>query len=183
MDAARRLPAVSVAAILVAAVAGCGGSSSTTTANTPTTTTTTTTSSTTTTSTTTPQLTREQFASKLDDLCKRLAETSARDQAEASKAIDASDYNAAASAFEKLNRTAARFYEQIAALTAPPAEQPAFARYKQAVARGNGLRDRIVPALRARDTEEVSRLSDLADGESKARTKAAIDLGTKHCGT
>jgi hypothetical protein len=44
------------------------------------------------------------------------------------------------------------------------------------------IRRRLVPALRARDSEEVNHLANLANAQRDERTEAAIDLGTKDCG-
>jgi hypothetical protein len=41
----------------------------------------------------------------------------------------------------------------------------------------------MVAALRAGDEEEVNRLANLVHATRNDRTKAALDLGTTHCGS
>lgn len=62
------------------------------------------------------------------------------------------------------------------------ADQAAFARYKTAVQRLANIRERLVPALKARDSEEVDHLSKLGNAQRDKRTEVAIDLDTKNCG-
>jgi hypothetical protein len=45
-----------------------------------------------------------------------------------------------------------------------------------------GLDERLPAAVRANNATEITRLTDLIDGERKPRTEAAVDLGTKNCG-
>jgi hypothetical protein len=48
--------------------------------------------------------------------------------------------------------------------------------------RVHGLSERIYAAGRAGDTQAVVRLSQLVQEDLATRTRAAVDLGTKHCG-
>jgi hypothetical protein len=104
-------------------------------------------------------------------------------QAEYGKAADAGDLAKAASLVEQVNRAAVPFDQEVAKLVPPASEQAAFDRYMTANSRLNGIRERLPAALRARDTETITQLVDLGNGETKARTEAAIDLGTKNCGS
>jgi hypothetical protein len=70
----------------------------------------------------------------------------------------------------------------VAKLTPPAEDKAAFARYMTADKRIDGLRVRFATAIRAKDNTEMTSLSDLVDTETKARTEAALDLGTIHCG-
>lgn len=76
----------------------------------------------------------------------------------------------------------AQFEPELAKLTPPAADQAAFARYKSAVQRLANIRERLVPTLKARDSEEVDHLSKLGNAQRDKRTEAAIDLDTKNCG-
>jgi len=166
------------AVLAVVALAGCGSSSSspTTTASA------TTTETTATTATTAPALTRQQFATKLDDICKRGDTAEKRLEAAYAKAADAGDYAKAASLNEQVNRLAVPFNAEVAKLVPPASEQAAFERYMTANRRLVGVRQRLAAALRARDAETITQLQDVGNTEVKARTVAAIDLGTKNCG-
>jgi hypothetical protein len=163
-------------ALVALVVAGCGGSSKpsgSTAARTATTTST----------PTATTVTREQFAAKLDSICKRGNALVASTQAEVTKAMNAGDYTAAATATEKISRDVMPLEAELAALTPPPSEQAAFARYTQANARISGLRVRLAKALRANDVAQLRELDALAVSEQKRRTTAAIDLGTTECGS
>jgi hypothetical protein len=167
--------------LAVIALAGCGGSTKTVTATAPATGTeaaTTATSGT----TTAAALTHEQFIAKLDDICKRGNAQAQKYKSEAEAAAKASDYAKLATVLQRSKNAEAPFLAEFAQLTPPAADEAAFARYKTANERIKGLEDRAIVALRARDTPEVERLGEQADSERKARTAAAIDLGTKNCG-
>jgi hypothetical protein len=166
------------------AFAGCGGSSSP--SSTTTTTTTTTTSETTTTattSTTVAALTRKEFVAKLDDICKRGNEAAAKSQEQFAKALNDGDSAKAAEALQQFERAAQPFEAELESLDAPPADEAAFARYNAAQARIDGLIDRLIVALKTENFADATRLGTLTTTERNARTRAAIELGTEHCGS
>ena len=131
----------------------------------------------------TTAVTREQFAAKLDDICKRGNTLAAGTQPQVTKAMNAGDYAAAATAAEKINRDLKPLAAELASLTPPPSEQAAFARYTKANARISGLRIRLVQAIKAGDLDQLRELDALVESEQKHRTTAAIDLGTTECGS
>jgi hypothetical protein len=127
------------------------------------------------------QLTPADLAARLDDLC--LRGNAAVKQADASfeQATKARDYIRAAAAMESALREFPPYQLVIQGLTPPAQDRAAFTRYEDLTRRIHGLSERIVAAGRARDTSEVIRLSQLVPEELATRTRAAVDLGTKHC--
>ena len=184
----RRLVVLGAIAMALIALVGCGGSSSSTTAATNSAPSSTSsqapaTTSTTGTTTTTAGLTHEQFAAKLDDICKRGNASQASLEKQYDTAVNANDYAKAASLFEEANRQFQPFEAEVEKLTPPASDRATFERYLTANNRLQGIRERLVPALKARDLEQVQQLVDIGNSQTKTRTEAAIDLGTKNCGS
>lgn len=67
-------------------------------------------------------------------------------------------------------------------LVAPPEDAAAFRRYQRAQGRLVGVYGRLEDMLRSGDTSQVQYLLGLLPGIRKARTTAAIDLGSRRCG-
>jgi hypothetical protein len=194
--ARRLLAAVAAALAALAVLTGCGGSSSSastapsTSASSSTLDATSTTSAPSAATTAAPhhcdpepcQLTRAEFAAKLDDLC--LRGNAAVEQADASfeQATKASDDTKTAAAMESALREFPPYQFAILGLTPPAQARAAFTRYVDLTRRIHGLSERIVAAGRARDTRGVTRLSQRVQEDLATRTRAAVDLGTKHCG-
>lgn len=129
------------------------------------------------------QITRAQFAAKLQYLC--LRGNAALMQADTSfeQATTASDYTKAAAALEVALREFPPYQNAILGLDPPPAQDRAtFARYVDLTRRIHGLSERIAAAGRARDTAQVTDLSQLVKEDLATRARAAVDLGMKHCG-
>ena len=174
--ASRRRAAHTVLVLVGIALAGCGSSaSSSSTKTTPST------PAATTTSTTSAALTHEQFIAQLDDICKRGNQAVDRLNAELDKVAD-TDYAKIASLHEQGVKLTVPYRAEVAKLKPPPEDQATFARYQAANKRIDGISERLVVALRAKDNAELNRLSDLAAAEQKKRTEAALDLGSKNCG-
>jgi hypothetical protein len=129
------------------------------------------------------QLTRAEFAAKLDELCLRGNASVERADATFEQATKASDYMKAAAAMKRALREFPPYQFAILGLTPPAKDSAAFTRYVDLTRRIHGLSDRIVAAGRARDTPEAIRLSQLVQEELATRTSAAVALGTKHCGS
>lgn len=127
------------------------------------------------------QLTRAELAAKLDDLCLRGNAAVQRAHATFEQATKASDYTKAAAAMESALREFPPYQFAILGLTPPAKDRAAFTRYVDLTRRIHGLSDRIVAAGRARDTPKAIRLSQLLQEDLATRTRAAVDLGTKHC--
>ena len=127
------------------------------------------------------QLTRAEFAAKLDALCLRGNDAVKAADATFEQATKASAYTKAAAAMESALREFPPYQFAILGLTPPAQDQAAFTRYVDLTRRIHGLSDRIVAAGRAHDTPEVIRLSQLVQEELATRTRSAVDLGTKHC--
>ena len=128
------------------------------------------------------QLTRAELAAKLDALCLRGNAAVKRADATFEQATKASDYTKAAAAMKAALREFPPYQFAILGLTPPAQDRAAFTRYVDLTRRIHGLSDRIVAAGRTRDTPEAIRLSQLVREELATRTRAAVDLGTKHCG-
>lgn len=128
------------------------------------------------------QLTRAEFAAKLDALCLRGNDAVKAADATFEQATKASDYTKAAAAMETAVREFPPYQFAIQGLTPPAQDEAAFTRYVDLTRRIHGLSDRIVAAGRAHDTPEAIRLSQLVQTELATRTNVAVDLGTKHCG-
>jgi hypothetical protein len=128
------------------------------------------------------QLTRADLAARLDALC--LRGDAAVKQADASfeQATKASDDTKAAAAMTSALLEFPPYQLVIQGLTPPQHDTAAFTRYVDLTTRIHGLAERIVAAGRARDAPEVIRLSQLVQPQLATRTRAAVDLGTKHCG-
>ena len=128
-------------------------------------------------------LSHGEFIAKLDDICKRGNAAAAPYQTEAIRAAHAGDYAKAPTVLQQSSQRTAALKAELLKLTPPADDQAAFGRYKTAVHRIEGLTDRIIRALKASDTAEVTRLGALGDSERKTRTEAALDLGAQHCGS
>jgi hypothetical protein len=128
------------------------------------------------------QLTPADLAARLDALC--LRGDAAVKQADASfeQATRARDYTKAAASMESALRQFPPYQLAVQGLTPPAQDRAAFTRYVDLTQRIHGLSQRIVAAGRTRDTPRVIRLSRLVQEELATRTRAALDLGTKHCG-
>jgi hypothetical protein len=128
------------------------------------------------------QLTHVEFAAKLDALC--LRGNAAVEQAEASleQATKASDYTKAAAAMESALLEFPPYQLAIQGLTPPAQDQAAFTRYVDVTRRIHGLSERIAAEPRARDIPKVIRVAQLVHQQLATRSRAAVDLGTKHCG-
>jgi hypothetical protein len=122
------------------------------------------------------------LAARLDALC--LRGNAAVEQAEVSleQATKASDYTKAAAAMESALRQFPPYQLAIQGITPPPQDTAVFTRYEDLTSRIHGLSERIVTAARARDSAEVIRISQLVQEQLATRTRAAVDLGTTHCG-
>jgi hypothetical protein len=190
MDGGRRsiLAALIVVLLTSVALAGCGGSSSAGSGDTTTTSETTTTTETTT-ETTAVAPTHQEFVAALDSICKRGSEAVTDLQEQWGDALEAGDFARAAGLFKQLQRKVVPFRAELAELVAPPSDEAAFARFKAAtntqfdsLVRIDSLVDRMIPALEASDLTKFKRLVlTVATSARKAR-KAALDLGTEHCG-
>ena len=190
---ARRLFAGVTAALAASVVLiGCGGSSSSSTASTRSSSSYSTPGATSTTVATaaaaplcdpTPcQITRAEFAAKLDYLCLRGNAAVIRADTSFEQATEASDYTKAAAAMESALREFPPYQFAILGLTPPAQDRAAFTRYVDLTRRIHGLSERIVAAGRARETPEVIHLSQLVKEDLPTRARAAVDLGMKHCG-
>jgi hypothetical protein len=122
------------------------------------------------------------LAAKLDALCLRGNAAVTRADATFEQATKPSDYTRAAAAMGTALREFPPYQFAILGLTPPAHDQAAFTRYVDLTRRIHGLSDRIVAAGRAHDTPQAIRLSQLVQQELATRTRAAVDLGTKHCG-
>jgi hypothetical protein len=193
--AVARRPSAAVTAVLtaLAVLTGCGGSSSLSSTASTTSLSSSSTPGATTTSAASKagavhcdpepcELTRALLAAKLDTLCLRGNAAVKRADAIFEQATKASDYTKAAAAMETALREFPPYQFAILGLTPRAQDQAAFTRYVDLTRRIHGLSDRIAAAGRARDTPEAIRLSQLVQEELATRTKAAVDLGTKHCG-
>ena len=105
-------------------------------------------------------------------------------QADASfeQATKASDYTKAAAAMESALRNFPPYQFAVLGLIPSAGDQATFTRYVDLTRRIHGLSERIVAAGRARDAPQVIRVSQLVEEELAMRTRAAVDLGAKHCG-
>jgi len=128
------------------------------------------------------QLSHEELAAELDDLCVR--GNAAVQQADAGfeQATNAGDDTRAAAAMESALREFPPYQSAILGLTPRAQDLAAFTRFVDLTQRIHGLSERIVTAGSARDSLEVNRLSQLVQDELATRTRTAVDLGAKHCG-
>lgn len=129
------------------------------------------------------QITRAEFAAKLDYLCLRGSAALMHADTSFEQATKPSAYTKAAAAMESALREFPPYQNAILGLEPPPAQdRAAFTRYVDLTRRIHELSERIVAAGRARDTPEVSHLSQLVKEDLPTRARAAVDLGMKHCG-
>ena len=133
--------------------------------------------------TTASALTHDEFVAKLDAICESGNAHNAELDKETDKATNANDYAKLAAVLEQRQRLVAPERDSVEQLVAPPADAAAFARYKAMNLRIDGLVDRLIVALKAKDLAEVNRLISLASQAQNKRTNAALDLGTQHCGS
>jgi hypothetical protein len=127
------------------------------------------------------QLTHAELAARLDGLCLRA--NAAIQQADASfeQATNASDYTEAAAAMQSALLDFPPYQLVVQGLVPSRQDQATFTRYTDLTVRIHGLSEQIVAAGRQGDTPEAIRLAQLAQEQLTARTRAATDLGTKHC--
>ena len=184
---------VTAALAALVVVTGCGGSSSSSTASTRSSSSYSTPGATSTTAAraaaaplcdpTPCQITRAEFAAKLDYLCLRGNGAVMRADTSFEHATKASDYTKAAGAMESALGEFPPYQNAILGLEPPPAQdRAAFTRYVDLNRRIYGLSERIVAEGRARDTAEVIHLSQLVKEDLPRRARAGVDLGMKHCG-
>lgn len=129
------------------------------------------------------QITRAEFAAKLDYLCLRGKAAVVQADTSFEHATKASDYTRAAAAMESALLEFPPYQNAILGLEPAPAQdRAAYTRYVDLTRRIHGLSERIVAAGRARDTSGVIHLSQLVKQELPARAGAAVDLGMKRCG-
>ena len=128
------------------------------------------------------QLTHAELAAELDNLCVRGDAEVKQADAGFEQATNASDYARAAAAMESALSEFPPYQLAIQGLTPPPPDTAVFTRYVDLTSRIHGLSERIVAAGRARDTPAIIRLSQLVQEQLAMRTRAAVDLGTTHCG-
>jgi hypothetical protein len=128
------------------------------------------------------QLTRAELAAKLDDLCVRGNAAVRRADVSLERATKPSDYAKAAAAMESALREFPPYQFAILGLTPPAQDRAAFTRYVDLTRRIHGLSERIVAAGRAHNTPAAIHVSQLVQQKLARRTRAAVDLGTKHCG-
>ena len=127
--------------------------------------------------------THEEFVTELDSICERGNRQAAAQQAEYQQAVDANDLPRAGELLATSLAKNETYADELDDLVVPPEDEAAFARYNLERERVQSLSERIATALKASDTQEVLRLSNLADTARDRRTEAAVDLGTTHCGS
>jgi hypothetical protein len=129
------------------------------------------------------ELSHAELAAEIDDLCVR--GNAAVKQADASfgQATNAGDDTKAAAAMESALREFPPYQAALLGLTPRAQDLAAFTRFVDLNQSIHGLSERIVAAESARHTSEVIRLSQLVQDALATRTRTAVDLGTKHCGT
>lgn len=134
-------------------------------------------------STTTSAPTHAQFVSELDAWCARGNREVAPLVLQFNKAGLANDAEGAAAALQRTIPLRARYDAGLHGMTPSPEDRTQFARFLRDETRIAGLTPRMVAALKARDEEEFNRLANLVHAARNDRTKAALALGTTHCGT
>ena len=128
------------------------------------------------------QLTRAELAAELDALCRRGNPAVKQADASFEQATKATDYTKAAAAMESALREFPPYQLAIQGLTPPPRDKALFTRYEDLTTRIHDLSERMIAAGRAGNTPEVIRVSQLVQEQLVTRAKAAVDLGTTHCG-
>ena len=128
------------------------------------------------------QLTRAELAAKLDALCLRGNAAVERAAISFEQATKASDYAKAGAAMESALLEFPPYQLAIQGLAPPAQERAALTHFEDVSRRIHGLSERIVAAARAGHTAETNRLTRLVQEDLATRTRAAVDLGTKHCG-
>ena len=108
----------------------------------------------------------------MDKLNKRYAEVFA-----------SNDYDAAAKVYARAERITAPWDDAVNKLEVPPEDERRFRRYMALVDRVDGLFHREIRALRQHDAAELARLDALIAQTRNQRTKVAVDLGLKECGS
>lgn len=128
------------------------------------------------------QLTRAELAAKLDALC--LRGNAAVEQADIGfeQATKASDYAKAGAAMASALLEFPPYQLAIQGLAPPARDRAAWTHFEDVTRRIHGLSERIVAAARARHTPETIRLTRLVQEDLATRTRAAVELGSKHCG-
>jgi hypothetical protein len=128
------------------------------------------------------QLTPADLAARLDALCLRGNAAVERADISFEQATKASDYAKAGVAMESALLEFPPYQLAIQGLEPPAQERAAFTRFEDVTRRIHGLSERIVAAARARHTSGTIRLTRLVQEDLAMRTRAAVDLGAKHCG-
>jgi hypothetical protein len=131
----------------------------------------------------TSEPTHAQFVSELDAWCVRGNRRFAPLIQQFNKAGLANDADEAATALQRTIPLRARYDARLRGMTPSSEDRATFARYLRDETRIAGLAPPMVAALKARDEEEFNRLANLVHETRNDRTKAALDLGTTHCGT
>jgi hypothetical protein len=128
------------------------------------------------------QITRAEFAAKLDYLCLRGMPALMGADTSFEHATKASDYTKAAAAMESALLEFPPYQNAMLGLEPAPAHyRAAYTRYVDLTRRIHGLSERIIAAGRAHGSAEVVRLSQLVQEDLATRTRVAGHLGTKHC--
>lgn len=124
--------------------------------------------------------THDDFMVALDRLCKRGAEEARKASARGDEAGDDPDVVATLLDERAVERT--RLTADLAELGAPPEDAANFARYLKLTRQMDGLMPRTADAVRERDVDDMTRLSELMESVENERTTVAIDLGSNECG-
>jgi hypothetical protein len=122
------------------------------------------------------------LAAKLDALCVRGNATVERAGISFERATKASDYTKAGAAMESALLEFPPYQLAIQGLAPPAQDRAALTHFEDVTRRIHGLSERIVAAARARHTADTIRLTRLVQEDLAARARAAVDLGTNHCG-
>ena len=127
-------------------------------------------------------VTHEQFLTKLDTLCKKFdAEESISDRP-FDKAMDAEDYDKAADLWER-NEQQQTFTARLADIEAPREDRKWFYVYARESQARDGVAERVIQAIRDRDTLQILALIKIGQKHRAKKSEAAIMLGSKKCGT
>jgi hypothetical protein len=134
------------------------------------------------TSTTPTTLPHAILVGRLNSICHKGNAALAPLAAKVSALSAANDYSGLANVMASYVGRAQPFTNQIVALQPSPSDRDTFDRYRLAVVRLQGLRSRLVAALRANANTAIQTLGQLASDANKQKITAAIDLGTSECG-